>query len=265
MGFVKSLEEIAAGYQPQAVFYEAEMLTLYFVTKPEVVKRLLPPPLKPAKDPFGGAFVANYPRTNFGVTYLESALFLLAEYNGEEGAFCLAMPVTSDMALILGREVFGYPKKMADIFLRRDGERVEGWTERHGTRFFEARARLTGKFNSADAQKIMMERMATQADMVVYNFKFFPAPGRDGFDYPPRLVREVVQLRPKSLEMGEGELTFRTSDHDYWGDVEIVRVLGALYTIGTNTMLPGQVVAEVDPLSFAPYAFMKVDNLKPKI
>jgi len=64
--------------------------------------------------------------------------------------------------------------------------------------------------------------------------------------------------------MGEGELTFRSSDHDYWGDVEIVRVLGALYTIGTNTMLPGNVVAEVDPLSFAPYAFMKVDNLKPK-
>jgi acetoacetate decarboxylase len=264
MGFVKSLEEIAAGYQSNAVFYDAEMLTIYFETKPEVVKRLLPPPLKPAKDPLGGAFVANYPKTNFGVTYLESALFLLAEYNGEEGAFCLAMPVTSDMALILGREVFGYPKKMADIFLRRDGDRVEGWTERHGTRFFEARARLTGKFNSEDAQKIMMERMATQADMVVYNFKFFPAPGRDGFDYPPRLIREVVQLRPNSIEMGEGELTFRSSDHDYWGDVEIVRVLGALYTIGTNTMLPGSVVAEADPMSFAPYAFMKVDNLRPK-
>ena len=75
MGFVKSLEEIAAGYQSNAVFYDAEMLTIYFETKPEVVKRLLPPPLKPAKDPLGGAFVANYPKTNFGVTYLESALF----------------------------------------------------------------------------------------------------------------------------------------------------------------------------------------------
>ena len=264
MGFVKSLEEIAAAYQSNAVFYDAETLTVYFETTPEVVKRLLPPPLKPAKDPFGGAFVANYPRTNFGVTYLESALFLLAEYNGEEGAFCLAMPVNNDMALILGREVFGYPKKMADIFIRRDGDRVEGWTERRGTRFFEARARLTGKFNSEDAQKIMLERMASPPDMVVYNFKFFPAPGRDGFDFYPRLIREVVQLRPNSVEMGEAELTFRSSIHDYWGDVEIVRVLGALYTIGTNTMLPGSVVAEADPMSFAPYAFMKVDDLKPQ-
>jgi acetoacetate decarboxylase len=110
----------------------------------------------------------------------------------------------------------------------------------------------------------MMERMASPPDMVVYNFKFFPAPGRDGFDYYPRLIREVVQLRPNSVEMGEAELTFRSSVHDYWGDVEIVRVLGALYTIGTNTMLPGSVVAEADPMSFAPYAFMKVDDLKPQ-
>lgn len=82
MGFVKSMEEIVKNYQPTAVFYDAEMLTVYFETRPEIVARLLPPPLKPAKEPFGGAFVANYPRTNFGVTYLESALFLQAEYNG---------------------------------------------------------------------------------------------------------------------------------------------------------------------------------------
>lgn len=44
---------------------------------------------------------------------------------------------------------------------------------------------------------------------------------------------------------------------------EIVRVLGAVYTVGNNTMLPGRVVAEVDPMSFAPYALMKVDALRP--
>ncbi len=59
--------------------------------------------------------------------------------------------------------------------------------------------------------------------------------------------------------MGEAELILRPSDHDPWCDVEIVRVLGALYTIGDNTMLPGSVVADVDQTEFAPYAFMKLD------
>ncbi len=264
MGFIKSLEELAGTYQPNAVFYDAEMLTVYFETKPEIVKRLLPPPLKPAKDPFGGAFVANYPKTNFGVTYLESALFLLAEYDGVEGGYCLAMPVTSDMALILGREVFGYPKKIANIFMKRDGDKVEGWTERHGDRFFEVKARLTGKFNEEVLQQMMMERMSSASgmDQITYNFKYFPSPTRDGFDYNPRLIRELVEFRPKSMEIGEAELTFRSSEHDFWGEVEIVRVLGAVYSVGDNTMLPGSVVAEVDPVAFAPYAFIKVDNLQ---
>jgi acetoacetate decarboxylase len=92
------------------------------------------------------------------------------------------MPVTKGMALILGREVFGYPKKMADIYFKREGQRVEGWTERHGTRIFEARANLKGSFNSEEAQKIRMERMASMPDTVIYNLMFFPAPTRNGFD-----------------------------------------------------------------------------------
>ena len=40
-----------------------------------------------------------------------------------------------------------------------------------------------------------------------------------------------------------------------------MRVLGAVHTVGNNRMLPGTVVAEVDPMSFAPYAFMKLDDL----
>ncbi len=108
MGFVTTLEEAADNYRENAEFYDAEALTVYFETKAAIVEKLLPPPLKPSPIPFGAAFVANYPKTNFGVAYRESALFLLAEYNGEEGAFCLSMPVTNDMAMIGGREVFGY-------------------------------------------------------------------------------------------------------------------------------------------------------------
>ena len=94
MGFIKSLEGISAHNQKNGEFYDAEVLTVYFETKQEVVTRLLPPPLKPAALPIGAAFVANYPKTNFGVSYLESALFLLAQYGGEDGVYCLAITAT---------------------------------------------------------------------------------------------------------------------------------------------------------------------------
>lgn len=261
MGFVKTVEEISEKYQPNGEFYDAEVLTVYFETKSEVVERLLPPPLKPAALPIGAAFVANYPNTNFGVTYLESALFLLAQHNGEEGAYCLSMPVTNDIALILGREVFGYPKKMAEIGFEREGDDIRGWTERHGTRFFEVKARLNGKFNDVGVQQLMADEIESNPDVTVYNFKYFPAPEREGFDYNPRLVKEVVKRKNKSVEMGEAELILQPSEHDPWIDVEIVRVYGAIYTVGDNTMLPGSVIAEADQAEFTPFAFMKLDAL----
>ncbi len=138
---------------------------------------------------------------------------------------------------------------------------MDGWTERRGVRFLEVRARLTGSFNDQEVQNLVMERMGSETDLVIYNFKYFPAPDRGGFDYNPRLIKEVVEFRPSIVEMGEAQLVLRPSDHDPWAEIEIVRVLGAIYTVGNNTMLPGSVVAEVDQMAFAPYAFMKLDAI----
>ena len=205
MGFRKTNEEIASIYKETYDFYDAEMLTVFWETKPETVKRLLPPPLKPGKRPLALAFVANYPSTNFGVSYLESALFLRAEFNGEEGNYCLAMPVTNDIALILGREMFGYPKKIANISFNRREKSMKGLTERHGVRFFEVNAQMTGKLNAEDAPGILAQVFSIGPSSVVttFNFKYFPAPEGNGFDFPPRLIREEVEFRPKVVEIGE--------------------------------------------------------------
>jgi hypothetical protein len=74
--FVKTFEQIIANTRSTADFYDAEMLTLFWETKPEIIAKLLPPPLKPAVHPIAMAFVAYYPSTNFDVTYRESALFV---------------------------------------------------------------------------------------------------------------------------------------------------------------------------------------------
>jgi acetoacetate decarboxylase len=263
MGFVKSLESIVAANRETADFYDAEMLVVLWETKPDIVARLLPPPLKPVAQPLVTAFVANYPSTNFDVTYQESALFLRAEYEGEEGGYCLAMPVTNDIAMAGGREIFGFPKKIADVQLHRKGDTLVGWTERRGVRFMEIRAKMTGKFNVEDAAAMLMNPAAANpdgsSDAVSYNFKHFPAPEGMGFDYNPRLVKQVTTMRPKEVEFGEAEVILQPSDYDPWAEVEVVRVLGAVRTVGDNSMKSGAVVAEVGPMEFASYAFLKWD------
>jgi acetoacetate decarboxylase len=262
MEFVRTSEEMMAiaGRRPQ--FYGAEMLTVIWETKPEIVKRLLPPPLKPTGKPIVSAFVADYPKTNFCIPYKEAALFLLAEYDGVEGAYCLAMPVTSDMAMAGGREVFGYPKKIADIRFDNQGNFVEGWVERHGVRFFHVKADLAGPPNDAGLMAFLQPTASgsLERDRYVYNFKHFPNPEGTGFDYTPRLMREAVTFKPAEVKIGKAEVLMNPSDQDPWATVEVVKMLGAIYTKGDNTMQPGTIVAEVDPVEFAPHAFLRWDR-----
>lgn len=257
MSFVQSWEDLAKVH-PTYDFYDAQMLMVSWETKPEIVKRLLPGPLMPATKPIATAFVAYYPKTSFGPAYHEGALFVRAVYNGIEGNYCLAMPVTGDLAMAGGREVFGYPKKMANISLKRKGSTVEGSLERHGLCFFRLRVKLTGAPNSSEFADTIVD-LASDEGAVSYNVKHFFAPDGSGFDYNPRLIREHVIMRPKVTELGEAEVGLLHSDYDSWNEVEIVRVLGAAYTVGHNTMLKGEVVAELDPMAFMPYAFLKWD------
>lgn len=261
MGFVKTPEDIENLKRTSFDFYDAEFLVSYWETKPEIVKRLLPPPLKPTIHPIANAFVAYYPKTNFGVTYKEAAVFLFAEYGGVIGTFCLAMPVDNDMAMIGGREVFGYPKKMSNLHFKREGNSAESWVERHGIRFFEQKATLNNKTNAKDALKLLMELGLdpSKPGATIYNFKYFMNPHYQGFDYSPRLIREEITMQAKEFKMGNIDITLTPSEKDPWSEIEIVRTLGCFYIKCDSQMQPGEIVAEVNQDEFMPYSFMKQD------
>ena len=266
MGFLLTQQELVdqAALVP-AIFYDADVLTVKWETDEEVVQRLLPPPLQPGPMPIATAYVANFPRTSFGVAYREAALSLSARFHGMVGDYFLAMPVTDDYALILGREAYGFPKKMADIGLYRSDLETVGWVERRGVRFAELRADLTNRFNEADAQAAFTNATTPDGAALsrIFNFKSFPAPDGSGFDYPPRLVTAQLKMIAETTEIGEADVILRPSASDPWHDVGVVRILGATYVHGTCTLTPGEVVAEIDPRLFAPYTASKVDLFAP--
>lgn len=261
MGFVKTPKELEELRRTSFDFYDAEFLTVFWETKPEIVKYLLPPPLKPAKHPVVQAMIANYPRTNFGVIYKEAALFLFGEYDGVIGSYCLAMPVDNDMAMIGGREVFGYPKKIANIHFKKDKKSFEGWVERHGIQYFDLKAKLNNRPNAKDALKILIDLGLdiNKPGSITYNYKYFRSPLYEGFDYNPRLVREEITMKASEFIMGEAEVKLNKSEYDPWNEVEVERILGCIYLKCNSQMQPGEIVAEIEQEKFEPYSFMKLD------
>jgi acetoacetate decarboxylase len=77
--------------------------------------------------------------------------------------------------------------------------------------------------------------------------------------YNPWLIRQETVLRPKTIQFGEAEIILKHSDYDPWAEVEVVKMLGAVYMVGDNSMEPGKAIAGVDPMQFVPYAFIKMD------
>jgi acetoacetate decarboxylase len=250
-----------------ADFAGAEMLVVVFRTDPSFVADVLPRPLRPTGTPLATAFVARYPSTNFGDPYNEGALFVHAEHRGETGLYCLAMPVDDDMAMVGGREHFGFPKKMADeITLERDGGHAVGRVVRKGAEVLRIEAELADDIDPFD---LPIGEAAIGPDgqpclkLVSYLFKHFPAADGGLFETPPLLVRQVTLLRPLADPVvGAGKLVLTSSPTDSLGDVPVRDIVSTFYGTFDSTMLPGRVVRRIrNPLRFARHAMFKSDIL----
>jgi len=250
MGFVKTPEELAAYYEtPARLFPGATMLGAMFETRPEIVARLLPAPLRPAEQPNGLVFIAEYPRTNLGPGYREAALFLNCQYGGETGTYCLAMPIDSEeVRCTNGREIFGFPKKLAKISLQRSGTTVHGWVERFGVRFFELKVELMSSMPSLPPTgPTFLFKAQPRIDL------------QPGFDGPVLLCRQQTEVALKSLEVGMPQLTFRPAPRDPWAEIEVVNPIAGFYLVSDNTMRPGEVIGQVDAEAYLPHYFKMVD------
>jgi acetoacetate decarboxylase len=249
-------------------FYGAEMVYVMFRTDPEVVKRIVPEPLKPSAEPYAMAFVARYPKTNFGSVYNEAALFVTVEHAGEMGGYCLAMLVTEDMALIGGREIFGFPKKIAEeISLGSTENGVRGRCVRRGVELMNLSLPFEEQVEPEKAAE-MLRTLAGQEGgegwrAIAYNFKFFQSPRLSDFDYKPRLVKQVTTFRPSSkIKLSYGfDLKLRSSDSDPLAEIPVKQPMMGMYGVFNNTMHAGEVVAEVEEDQFRRYAYFKQDYL----
>jgi acetoacetate decarboxylase len=252
MGLVRTPEELKKReqhYTQGSMVGKTKFLFASFLTDPQVVKRILPPPLEPAPLPTGMVFVAEYGVANFSAPYNEAAVFLSAQYDGVIGNYCILMHVTLDTPLWLGRENQGYPKKIAEfIAIEERGNYLTGTCIRRGKRLITLTLQLEGPIK---------QELPTTAS---YNVKAIPRITGDGFEFPPRLIRLQNDFRWNTPEIGLGRVTFGKSQFDPIHEIPVKEVVLAGYDTDIEIWTqPGEVVAEVDPATYLPYFWNKQD------
>jgi acetoacetate decarboxylase len=165
----------------------------------------LPPGLTLTDPPTATFFVARYPLTAFRSVYNEAAVLLHVTDSYGNARHCPWMVVDDDTALIYGRELLGYPKKLAEISLTETDDSIVGVVTRHDTeilRLEAQRADLTAE-----------EGPVWSADRTV-NVHGSVIGGMRLLDFPP--LPEEVHER----SVGTATVTAGKTDRDPIADLE---------------------------------------------
>jgi len=247
MGLVRTPEEIA---EIQATlrrprFASAEMLSVEFLTHSETVEAILPPPLEPTDEPLISAMVGRW-QSNCVGDFDGGAIYVSARYGDIEGMYVLAMYMSSDQAIIFGRDVFGEPKKQSLNSLHRQGSRMSGWVERGGVRLIELEGDLTADLGPAEGRGSN------------FNFKAVPAANGEGLEDDAVLTLADFELSLTTSREGAGSVRLRGTVNDPLDEIQIADVKRATYVEGTLDA-SCRALTRVPAKDFLPYAYGRLD------
>ncbi len=130
-------------YQAPPFYYrDARSLAVSYETDPEAAANVLPQGLELAHPVTARLMVVHYPFSTFG-PYHEAILGVECLWQGDRRFYIVHIAVTTVPPLVAGREIWGYPKKLAHIDLSQEDEFVRGTVERPaGMRLVSVAARL---------------------------------------------------------------------------------------------------------------------------
>lgn len=123
----------------------AQMLVADVPVHAAVAREWLPPALALPDAPRATVFVAHYPDTAMGFAYREAGVLLHARLRRKPVLHCAWMVVDDDTALILGRELLGFPKKLARIDFDFAPLRPEAVVTRRGIALLRFEGRVEGE------------------------------------------------------------------------------------------------------------------------
>jgi acetoacetate decarboxylase len=120
----------------------AQYLSATLEVDPDAIRPFLPTSLRLADPPRADLFCAFFPDCSFGAQYREAGLFVHVRTGSGVGIHCPWMIVDDDVALILGRELLGYPKKLGEVTWSPTDDTITAEASRKGHELIRMHARL---------------------------------------------------------------------------------------------------------------------------
>ncbi len=217
--------------RPPIHYRFAEAITISYETDPDEAAKLLPEGLILPEPATAALIFVKYPFSTLG-QYEETILCIPCLFNGELKIYIPHIVVNNDIPQAAGREIWGYPKKIADVTISKEFDMVVGKMERP-------------KGNLICSAGMRPETPVEEAEsgIGVLSLRVIPSPEKDA---PPSLM-ELIEV-PQNVTVvesfsGPGWVRFHAdSTLDPWHKLRVKQVLGANYRVSHMELGFGRIV-----------------------
>jgi acetoacetate decarboxylase len=215
-----SMPADAAAYQSPPFYYRnTRSISVAFETDAEAALQALPAPLALPEPATAVLSFYEYPWTTFG-PYNEAIL-----------------AVTTEPPMLAGREIWGFPKKLAHIEFKSEKDMVYGTLER------PAGVRLASAI-------VRPERPATNGHSSAppaVSFRLIPSAEENGRPVCAEIIETHTEVKVHEAWTGTGSIAFAESSRlDPWNRLPVKRVIQASYVLSEMTLGFGKVIDRLE-------------------
>ena len=214
-------------------FYNREYLIITYRTDPEKLRELVPEPLKLEEPVVKFEFIRMPDSTGFG-DYTESGQVIPVSFKGCKGSYTHCMFLNDHPPIAGGRELWGFPKKLAEPTLKKEIDTLVGTLHFGPLRI--AIGTMGYKHKACDLGAI-------KASLLAPNFLLKIIPHVDG---KPRIC-ELVEYHLENVDLqgawtGPGQLTLFSHALAPLAELPVLEIVSATHIVADLTLGLGKVV-----------------------
>ncbi len=213
-----------------------------FRTSKEVLEAVVPKPLVYNSDHYVYAWVNHLPRTTGFCHYREMFLTIPVEYPGKDGMvagnYNAHLYLDNDSPIAAGREIYGYPKKLARVHFSEQEDVLTRSVERGGHEIFKVSIspRVSLPIDPIDP-------LVAQLALPFINYKLIPSVVQDAKpDVAQLTLMELENFVCTKLDTGPSLVEFNSSPADPLGMFKVEEVIAGYYFEGQYDLPYGSVL-----------------------
>jgi acetoacetate decarboxylase len=214
-------------------FVNREYMIITYRTDPERLRALVPEPLQVDGDVVKYEFIRMPDSTGFG-DYTESGQVIPVTFDGRKGGYTHCMFLNDEPPIAGGRELWGFPKKLADPTLKPEIDALVGTLDYHGIRV--ATGTMGYKHKTLDPAAI-------HATLLAPNFLLKIIPHVDGTARICEIVEYYLEdITVKGAWTGPGALHLVPHALAPVAELPVLEVISAVHILADLTLGLGKVV-----------------------